>query len=176
DTSMRLRKLALVVSALALLLLAVAGPGTRLGVWGFGFGLRMLSWALFAGVAGLLLTLAALAMRRRTGGSVAPLLLALVAAGVAAGLPLSWLQRARRAPPIHDITTDVADPPPFVAVLPLRASAPNPATYGGPTVAARQRAAYPDIVPLTLPAAPAAAFARALDAARGMGWEIVAAD
>ena len=42
-------------------------------------------------------------------------------------------------PAIHDITTDTMQPPPFLAVLPLRAGALNPAEYGGPDVAAKQR-------------------------------------
>lgn len=171
-----LRTLALALSALALLLLAAAGPGTRLGLWDFRFGFQLLRWAVYLGGAGLVLTLAALATRRRQGGSLAPLLVALVAAGIAVGLPLSMVRRARGVPPIHDITTDVAAPPEFVAVLPLRANAPNSATYGGDSVAAQQRAAYPDVVPLTLPDAPPVAFGRAHAAARAMGWEIVAAD
>jgi hypothetical protein len=48
------------------------------------------------------------------------------------------LRAARQAVPIHDVTTDVDDPPTFVAILPLRADAPNPATYGGSDVAAQQ--------------------------------------
>ena len=80
------------------------------------------------------------------------------------------------APPIHDITTDTNDPPLFVDVLPLRASAKNSADYGGSRVAALQRAAYPDIAPVDLALAPAAAFAKALAAANAMGWAIVAAD
>jgi len=82
---------------------------------------------------------------------------------------------ARNKPPIHDITTDTADPPPFVAIVPLRRDARNPVEYGGPAVAAQQREAYPDIAPLSLPVPPAQAFERAERAARGQGWEIVAA-
>src|SRR5437588_404451 len=42
-----------------------------------------------------------------------------------------------------------------------------------PQLAEQQRRAYPDIVPAVLAAGPEVAFARALDAARAMGWEIV---
>lgn len=80
------------------------------------------------------------------------------------------------APPIHDITTDTVDPPPFVDILPLRAGARNSAAYGGSRVAALQQTAYPDIAPVDLAIAPSAAFARALAAAKAMGWAIVAAD
>jgi uncharacterized protein (DUF1499 family) len=77
---------------------------------------------------------------------------------------------------IHDITTDTETPPVFVAILPLRAGAPNTAEYGGPEIAAQQRAGYPDLGPLTLPVPTAQAFTRALTVAREMGWEIVASE
>jgi uncharacterized protein (DUF1499 family) len=108
--------------------------------------------------------------------SATVLLAAFAAAAIAVGLPWMFMQRARSAPPIHDITTDPSDPPAFVAVLPLRVGASNPATYGGPEVAAQQARAYPDIRPSRLAVPPGAAFARALAAARAMGWDIVAAD
>ncbi len=60
--------------------------------------------------------------------------------------------------------------------MPLRAAAAVPAAYPGSETAQAQRRAYPDIAPLELAVPPAAAFARALDAATAMGWEIVAAD
>jgi hypothetical protein len=78
-------------------------------------------------------------------------------------------------PRIHDISTDVVTPPPFVAILPLRKGAPNPAMYGGPETAAKQRQAYPDLNTLVLDIPPAEAFDRALATARKLGWEIVAA-
>ena len=82
----------------------------------------------------------------------------------------------RLIPPIHDITTDTADPPAFAALLPAREAAPNGAAYGGARVAAIQATAYPDIAPRRLDVPPAAAFERALAAARAMGWTIAAAD
>ena len=54
-----------------------------------------------------------------------------------------------------------ANPPSFVAVLPLRQGARNPVDHA-PDTAARQRAAYPDIAPLRLAVAPAEALARVL--------------
>jgi uncharacterized protein (DUF1499 family) len=95
--------------------------------------------------------------------------------GVAA-VPAYWLQAARKAPPIHDISTDLEDPPAFIAVLPRRGERANPVEHAGAAVAEAQRTAYPDIRSLTLELAPAEAFALALRAARDMGWEIVAQD
>jgi uncharacterized protein (DUF1499 family) len=77
--------------------------------------------------------------------------------------------------PIHDITTDTEDPPPFVALYALRQTTFNGPGYGGEKIARIQKAAYPDIQPLDLADDPARAFERALHAARGMGWRIVAA-
>jgi uncharacterized protein (DUF1499 family) len=94
---------------------------------------------------------------------------------VSAAIPLYFLAQARSVPPIHDITTDTEKPPQFVAILPLRASAANPPGYD-PKVGEVQKGAYPQIRPLALAVPPAAAFARALAAAREMGWEIVAAE
>ena len=82
--------------------------------------------------------------------------------------------RCRR---FHDITTDPDNPPTFVAVAALReATGPDRVAYEGARVGEQQRLAYPDIQPLTLALAPAAAFNRALDTAQRMGWTIVTAD
>ena len=78
--------------------------------------------------------------------------------------------------PIHDISTDTADPPEFVEVALLRGPDDNPAAYAGEETAALQAAAYPDIETIVLLSEPAAAFATALAAAEKMGWEIVSAD
>jgi uncharacterized protein (DUF1499 family) len=88
-------------------------------------------------------------------------------------VPWSYYRLAQFVPPIHDITTDTEHPPQFVSIIPLRKNAPNSYLYGGPPVAALQRAAYPDIAPALLPLAPDQAFDRALDTARKMGWTIV---
>jgi uncharacterized protein (DUF1499 family) len=79
-------------------------------------------------------------------------------------------------PPIHDITTDTQNPPHFDAILPLRQNTPNSAQYGGESVAAQQRQAYPDIQPALLEASPEKAFDAALASARELGWKIVATD
>jgi uncharacterized protein (DUF1499 family) len=176
---MRLRPLfvaAIVVAALAFVLLVLSGSGVRLGLWTFRTGFTLIRWAAYAGILGALLAAAALALTRARGRAAALLVVALVAAVTSAALPWSWRRQARSVPPIHDITTDTADPPLFVAVLPLRAGARNPAEYGGDSVATLQRQGYPDLKPFETAAAPGAAYHAALAAARGMGWEVVAAD
>jgi len=78
-------------------------------------------------------------------------------------------------PRIHDITTDVENPPAFVAIAALRVGVENPSAYAGGATAEAQQKAYPEIKPLHLAAAPADVFKAALAAARGFGWEVAAA-
>lgn len=165
------------LGVLAALLLPLAGVGVRLGLWTFRTGFGVMRWAAYLGLAVAAISLVQLLAARWRGPRPWRLGAALALGLLAAGVPWSWRQRARQVPPIHDISTDTQDPPAFVAVLPLRADAPNPATYEGAEIAAAQAQAYPDVRPLELPAMPAAAaFRRALDAARAEGWVIVAGD
>jgi hypothetical protein len=135
----------------------------------------MLRWAADGGVvaaavsiAGLLLSWRQLS-RRRLLLSIPGIVIGLLVLGIL----WSWWHTAQIVPAIHDITTDTENPPVFVSILLLRKDAANPAEYGGPEIAAKQRSAYPDIVTAMVPVPPAQAFDRALQTARDMGWVIV---
>ncbi|HEX4781581.1 MAG TPA: DUF1499 domain-containing protein [Usitatibacter sp.] len=173
-----LRILALVAGLTAFAMLVASGPVTRAGIWPWQVGLRLFSWAAYAGLAaaglGLILSLLAAVPRWREGAwmPVAALVLGIVAAAP----PLLLLQKARAVPAIHDITTDPFDPPNFVALLPLRLAMPNGANYGGGAIAAKQQQGYPDIKSLILKEPPGEAVQHAIDAARACGWEIAASD
>ncbi len=168
--------LGLSMAIVAALVLAAAGPGYRLQLWGLGTGFGMLRWAVYIGLAGAADSLAGAAVSLvKRNSKTLPLALGGIILGVAiANIPYSWREAAREVPAIHDITTDTADPPAFVAILPLRAGAKNPPGYAGRAVAVQQERAYPDIRPALLAVAPITAFQRALAAARTQGWEIVA--
>jgi uncharacterized protein (DUF1499 family) len=165
-----------IVSGVALLLLVAAGPLYRVGL-PLPNAFALLRWGAFAGIAGVVLSLAvaAWAYRRGARGQMALAAVAFAAALVAAGIPLGWMRAAQSVPPIHDISTDLENPPTFEAVVPLRADAPN-TLERPPIVTQQQREGYPDLAPMTLPQPLPAAFDRALAAAQQAGWEIVTAD
>lgn len=173
---MKFAKIAFCFAVIAALLLLVAGPGTRLGLWNFGFGFLLMRWALFVGLAAALVSVILLLIPKTRAGSVA-----LLAAAILVGLGTAWIpyngyRTVRALPFIHDITTDTVNPPPFVAVLPLRADAANPPEYPGAETAQLQRDGYPDIRTLELNAPPEEALKRALSTAEDMGMEIVAVE
>src|SRR6266851_2447561 len=95
---------------------------------------------------------------------------------LSAGVPLFHYVKARRVPAIHDITTDTAHPPAFIALAAVRAAAPNGLAYAGAAVAAAQQQAYPDLVPYLSSLPPDTLLAQATMVARAAGWEIVAVD
>lgn len=191
----RLQKWMKIATAIALLaglgiglLGLIASVGVWLGLWDFRQGFSLLQtantharWLIFVclGIGFLLLALARLPAGggRYLYGNLA--LLAAFAALLVWMIPESY-RPAPGTPPIHDITTDLANPPAFVDVLPLRGDSSNPVEYGTSAnmtperQAQLQRDAYPDIQPLILGASPDETFRRALAAVNQMGWELVA--
>jgi hypothetical protein len=121
--------------------LTTALPGFAIGAMGAGLGLTWLARAL------------------RGNNSYGWKFGALGVAGCLflVGLPLNQLRLYLVSPPIHDISTDPEFPPPFKALLPLRAGALNGPEYDGPklvtwqgkrtTVSAAQKKAYLEIRP-----------------------------
>ena len=100
-------------------------------------------------------------------------LAALVLGGLIVAYPAYLGARNFRAPAISDITTDTTDPPRFEAIARVRPRDANPIAYAGAEVAERQRAAYPDIVPLQTAAAVNDAYAAALEVLNGRKWRVV---
>ena len=168
---------AVALALIAAMSLVAAGFGTRLGFWHFRTGFAILKYGAYGGLLSTMLALVA-AIVAFKGKFIPGFVLSLIALAIGItvfALPFSWQLTAKKMPHIHDITTDIVNPPRFVAILPLRANATNPAEYGGPDVAAKQRAAYPDVKTLVLNVPSTQSFALALDAAHKMGWRIIAA-
>jgi uncharacterized protein (DUF1499 family) len=96
-------------------------------------------------------------------------IIALAAVPVAVGA--SILLPSVNLPHIHDISTDVNDPPEFMAAKALRGESSNPLKRDA-AIDAAQRAAYPQLAALRTDAAPREAFNRAFATAKTLGWNV----
>ena len=162
-----LRPLALVVALVALAMLALSGPGLRFGLFDYRAGLTLFRVSAYVGIAAMVLGVVVLALpAARKRGIVLPLV-ALLLGAVAFGVPFNFQQAASSVPRINDITTDMENPPQYMTTA---------RAYPGDEFARLQRAAYPDIAPVSLPMPPREAFERAVRAAEAMGWEVVGRD
>ena len=169
---------ALSLAILAGLATATAVLGYRLDWWDFGGAMGWLRWSLILALGGLmagLVTLVVSYFRWHVSG-LASGGVAILLALIVAWPMMDGIIKARSLPVIHDISTDLDEPPPFEAVLPLREGAANPAQYPGVEVATQQRQAWPELGPLITGTPPDSAFQAALETAADMRWEIVAAD
>ena len=170
----RFATLGFVVAVLAGLAELLAGFGYQWGWWHYQTGFTILRSAAPTALGAALVALIGCFATR---GHRVKLIAGLVgiAIGVAAfALPYSvQLSRPRGLPSINDITTDTADPPKFVALIPLRKGATTSPDYGGDEVAEVQRRAYPNIAPIDRNVAPNIAFEMCLEAAQALGWEVV---
>jgi uncharacterized protein (DUF1499 family) len=162
-----LRPIALLLALAALLLLAASGPGVRFDAFSYRVGLGLFRWAAYLGLAAALVAVLALALPRSRAAGAGVAVLALVVGLAVFYVPFQFQRTARSVPSINDISTDTEHPPQFMTA---------PHAYPGAEFARRQRAAYPDLAPVTLRIAPRDAFQRAADAAEAMGWEVVGRD
>ncbi len=162
--------LAVVCAAAALL----SGIGYRMDLWHFRTGFMIIRWAFFGALAAVLLSIIGLML---AGGKPRQVLvtglLGLVVGAVTAYIPWSLKQTVDALPYIHDITTDVNNPPKFVAAIALRKQGDHTVEYDGPEVAEQQRKAYPDIMTLIIPLEKHKVFAAAEAALRGMKLNVV---
>lgn len=84
------------------------------------------------------------------------------------------IQAGYDVPRIHDITTDLQDPPKFSAIGNLRTAAHNRLDRKSPANLAKlQQAGYPGLGPLQIDKDATQVFEEAVALARSRGWEIV---
>ncbi len=163
------------MSVIAILLVALAGPMYKFGIVELSTAFAGFKFGLFAGIAALVLLAIQLLFKRNTA-SIGSALASAVLAATAIAIPLSMMNTAKNVPPIHDISTDLVNPPEFVATAPLRADAPNPVEYAGAGVAEQQRTAYPDLQTLTYAQSKSELIKAAQQAMENLGWELVNTD
>lgn len=164
---------AVALAACAFLLLFSSGPGARLHLWNFRTGFNMIKAAGYIGFGCAVLALAStvVSVRRRHFKGIFISLLALIVALFAFAIPLYWNVQAQSYPRIHDISTDLSNPPHFVAISSARGAGVR---YGGMDVATQQLKAYPDLKTVILSMPASEAYKRALLTARELKWKVVA--
>jgi fatty-acyl-CoA synthase len=194
---LKLARASLIVSLLLPFYFMTAALGVKFGLWSWQTGLVTMIAQLGAPLLGLTLLLglvatgATLFRKPRTGWRMA--LAGLLVPVLALAYVGQVQSRSARIPPIHDISTDIADPPVFSpAVMAAReAVGANPVSamdapmgslpaYQGPDFAALAaktlgqvgHEAYPAVRPLALSADPARVAAAAEAEAKAQGWTL----
>ncbi|MDR9415999.1 MAG: DUF1499 domain-containing protein [Gracilimonas sp.] len=163
------------LSVLGALTVFFSGYGYQWGWWHFGTGFSMIPWGTAGAVIGGIV--AAVGFFKSPDRNQNQTVVGLIAVGLASLALLNigyWYSEIQKGyPPIHDISTDLVNPPEFRAIAPLREEAPNPVEYAGAETAEAQREFYTDLSPITVSLSYEEAYERALEAARDMPWILV---
>ncbi len=162
------------LAIILLLALPISVLGIRLDILPIFAGLATFAISCLGAIALLIVLLVTALLPARAGNRTRDLSTGLVAL-VPALVSIVVFGGGEDVPAIHNITTDVANPPAFVAGVVERGDSSNPLALT-PDVIALHTEAYPDLQPLMTSLAPAAAFDRALVTAGELGWEIYAED
>ena len=163
------------VSLIAFLLVALPGPLYKYGIVDLGTAFTGFKFGVFAGIAALILLVLQMIFKRKTV-TLGSTVIALLLSAIAIAMPLSMMNKGKSVPPIHDISTDLINPPKFEAIAPLRADAPNPVEYAGEATAKQQRGAYPDLKTLSYAQSQSELVKATEQAVNNLGWELVNSD
>ena len=170
---------ALQVGAVMAIIMLLIGPlGTKFGIWPFNIGLMLMAGAAVLAAIGFIGGLWGYMIARSKGYAPDKPLCGLAAllSAVVLGVFGSQFLTATSVPPIHNISTDLTNPPEFSAIVALREAGTNPLEYDAEKLAPLQSEAYPDVTSLTTDLDRSASLARAASVLEDMGLEIVAAD
>ncbi len=163
------------VILIAFHLVVLTGPLYKYDIIELGTVFTGFKYGIFTAVAALVLLALQIIFKRNTL-TLASAAITVALSAVALGLPLSMLSKGKSVPPIHDISTDLINPPEFVAIAPLRADAPNPIAYAGEATAAQQRQGYPELKTLSYLQSKAELVNAVEQAATNLGWELANTD
>lgn len=163
------------VSLIAFLLVVLTGPLYKYDIIELGTVFTGFKYGIFTAIAALVLLVLQVIFKRNTL-TLASAAITVALSAIAIGLPLSMLSKGKSVPPIHDISTDLINPPEFVAIAPLRADAPNPVAYAGEATAEQQRQGYPELTTLIYSESRAELVSAIEKAAKNLGWELVNTD
>jgi uncharacterized protein (DUF1499 family) len=168
----------IVAAAIGAVSVIVGLGGARFGLFGPLTAFSIFGVALISFIVSLVTDLVGLLISKGSAGAASSqrAWAALILSVLFFGASLSQASGGFGGPPIHDISTDLGNPPTFDAILVYRKDAPNPPEYAGGKTAELQRAAYPDIQTLTVEKSPDEVLAAAEQVAKDLGWEVIAVD
>ncbi len=192
---------ALTVSLLVPVWFMVAALGVKFGLWPWrlGLGVLIVQWGprllIASAVIAVIALIAVLIRKPRRGWQAAVIALLIPAVGFGY---MGWVKtQSADIPPIHDVATDIIDPPaPSARLLALRTTAeanpvldmtapltaadayqgPRFARFGERSLGQIGHEAYPAVRTVEAKATPAVAFAAARKVAQDMGWTLVTED
>ena len=167
--------LVVLVSVLAFLLVALAGPLYKFNIVELGTAFSSFKYGVILAVIALILLIIQVICKRKTVSMLSAITVVAFSA-ISIIAPLSMMNKAKNVPPIHDISTDTVTPPEFVAIAPLRADAPNPVAYSGIKTAEQQRNAYPDLQTLRYTQSKAELVVAVEQTINNLGWEGINTD
>lgn len=153
----------------------IAVLGFRLQLWNFGVSFTLLQWTLIGSALFFIsaLTLFFLTLKHRPDvppkiASITLLLLLLPLVGLG-----SQVLKARSVPRIHDISTDLLDPPRYEVIVELRGDNSNALDKRDDALNQLQQAAYPLLTTINTISSADEAFLQALQTAKSLGWDVV---
>lgn len=160
---------------ISVLALPVGLIGYRLNLYDFSVASKLLALSLFIGAIIFLVASVINLVKRNSDGDVA-----VKHAWLLSLIPLvllgSQILTAKSLPMIHNISTDVQNPPQFQKIIELRGENSNPLEYDASTHAEVQQAAYPDIKTLVVDDNADFAYRKSMAVAVILGWKIVNKD
>lgn len=156
-----------------LILLPTAALGTRFGLWPFKIGFVILATSILGSLLILLMNLVWNFRKPSSSDRKIILLTSLLAMIPLLVIILAVSNRSGGDAIIHDISTDLTQPPQFVAGVIARGEGSNSLQHNPDKVKIQQQI-YSDIQPIDSTLPPGEAFQKAMLTSRKLGWEVYA--
>lgn len=176
-TSSLWAKFVFYIGLIGLATLPIGALGSRFGAWPFTTGFQVLFGGILLAAIALVLGIACYvraAMRKRDADKMPSVIGATVSVITLAWMGLQFAT-ASTVPPIHNISTNLEDPPAFHAALQARESCSNAHDYDEDDAKA-QAAGYDDLAGIRSNEDVAANVAQAAAVARQLGWDVIGED
>jgi len=164
-------------SLIALVGFPFAVLGFRFGLFGFGVSYKIIgATLLLAAVVFLLGSLLSIVHLKSNPNSAKTAKLATILSLLPLAVIGSQIFTAKSLPQIHNISTDISNPPAFDKIVALRGQNSNPLEYKATDLAELQKAAYPNVKTLLVDDSPEQAYQKSAKIVSQLGWQQVNAD